>query len=206
MLRLDALRSGSIVLDLCCGAGDFTFWIAEQRPDVHVIGIDNAPPMLDEAVAIASEKKIKNVSFLCKSVIELKKEDLHLPKQFPTIKADQPLAAMIVSCLGFTTMENYVEVFRNTLPLLSEGGTYLIMDMYREPKILNRVANFFIEGILLGASSFRRCFDPLQEMLAEYQISKNTIADDIFRIPTMSPYIARGVKKSTKGTSRAIAL
>jgi ubiquinone/menaquinone biosynthesis C-methylase UbiE len=201
MLHLDAIKSDSIIIDLCCGTGVFTFWIAEQRPDVHVIGIDDAPHMLNEAMATASEKKIKNVSFLCKSVTELKEEHLHLPEQ-SSIEVDQLPVAMIVSFLGFSAMENYAEVFRNTLSLLPEGGTYLIADMYREPKILNRVANFFYEGILLGANSLRRCFDPMQEMLAEYQIYQKTIPDDIFRIPTMSPYIARGVKKSTKGTSK----
>ena len=201
MLRLGELKSGSVILDLCCGTGVFTFWIAEQRPDVHVIGIDNAPHMLDEAVATASEKKIKNVSFICKPVADLKKEDLHLPEQSP-IEATQLPISMIVSFFGFSAMENYAKTFRNTLSLLPEGGTYLIADMYREPKILNRVANFFYEGILLGANSFRRGFDPMQEMLAEYQIYQKTIPDDLFRIPTMSPYIARGVKKSTKDTSK----
>nr|VFJ48261.1 MAG: Ubiquinone/menaquinone biosynthesis C-methylase UbiE [Candidatus Kentron sp. FW]VFJ53529.1 MAG: Ubiquinone/menaquinone biosynthesis C-methylase UbiE [Candidatus Kentron sp. FW] len=196
MVPLGSLTPGSVVLDLCCGIGDFTFWIAERRTDVHVIGIDNAPAMLEGAIRTADEKGTRNVSFVCKDITELKKEDLPLPGK-SAVEPARAEIAMIVSYLGFSAMENYAEAFRHTLPLLSEGGTYLISDVSREPGVVNRVANFFVENILAGADSFRRCYEPLRETLAEFQIYRKTIPDDIFPFPfaTASPYIARGIRK-----------
>lgn len=43
------LRPGDRVLDIGCGAGDFTRSLAERVPDGIVVGVDPQPTMLDEA-------------------------------------------------------------------------------------------------------------------------------------------------------------
>lgn len=58
---------GDRVLDLGCGAGDFTRTIADLVPDGHVTGVDAQPSMLAEAQARAAG----NQSFVCTPLQEL---------------------------------------------------------------------------------------------------------------------------------------
>lgn len=58
--RLDAdflatftLAPDARVLDLGCGAGDFTAVLAGLVPDGHVVGVDPQPSMIEQAVAVA---------------------------------------------------------------------------------------------------------------------------------------------------------
>lgn len=48
---LDHLPQGARVLDVGCGGGLFTNYVADQRPDVRVVGIDLAQPQIDRARA-----------------------------------------------------------------------------------------------------------------------------------------------------------
>ena len=37
-------------LDVCCGTGDISIWLAEKRKDLNIVGIDFSSAMLNEAV------------------------------------------------------------------------------------------------------------------------------------------------------------
>ncbi len=51
------------VLDLACGPGGWALEVAHQVPSLEVIGVDNAPVMVEYATARAQSQNISNVSF-----------------------------------------------------------------------------------------------------------------------------------------------
>jgi trans-aconitate methyltransferase len=61
------LRPADRVLDLGCGAGDFTRAVADRVPDGLVVGVDPQPSMLEEATARASA----NQRFVCGTAQQL---------------------------------------------------------------------------------------------------------------------------------------
>jgi SAM-dependent methyltransferase len=60
---IERLRPGIEVLDVGCGPGTITADIAERVAPGAVIGIDNAPEILDTARATASDRGVENVRF-----------------------------------------------------------------------------------------------------------------------------------------------
>ena len=65
-LKFLEIKPNSMVLDLCCGSGDFTKIISEFQPKAKIIGLDNSKNMLK----IAKAKNPKS-SFLLADVTEL---------------------------------------------------------------------------------------------------------------------------------------
>lgn len=60
---IERLRPGVEVLDVGCGPGTITADIAERVAPGTVIGIDNAPEILDTARATARDRGVENVRF-----------------------------------------------------------------------------------------------------------------------------------------------
>jgi ubiquinone/menaquinone biosynthesis C-methylase UbiE len=60
---VDHLRPGMTVLDVGCGPGTITAGIAERIAPGRVLGIDNAPEILDTARATAHDRGVDNVDF-----------------------------------------------------------------------------------------------------------------------------------------------
>jgi SAM-dependent methyltransferase len=69
--RLPILPAGSVVLDLACGTGQPTFVLAQNRPDIEVLGVDMTPAMIDHARLKARENSVTNVRFDVMSVDRL---------------------------------------------------------------------------------------------------------------------------------------
>ena len=76
MMDIQSLSQDAIVLDLACGTGTVALWIAEQRPDIHVVGLDLAEDMIMKAESVSKELGLQNVSFICQSALTVTKEDL----------------------------------------------------------------------------------------------------------------------------------
>jgi len=149
--------------------------------------------MLDEAIEIAKDKKIDNASFILKSVTELTKEDLDLKNQKENLNI-----SMIVCYYGFSALRNHEESFNNTVSLLSEGGSYVIADQYRERTAMNRISHFLLENVLVAANCFLKYSDYIKDNLVDFEIKEKTVSDNVTRLPTatMVPYIVRGVKRT----------
>jgi ubiquinone/menaquinone biosynthesis C-methylase UbiE len=63
-VELASLRSGSQVLDVCCGAGASALPAAETvGPMGHVIGLDLANQLLESARAKAAQRRLGNIEF-----------------------------------------------------------------------------------------------------------------------------------------------
>jgi len=64
------LEAGQSVLDLCCGAGASAIPAARAvGPDGHVLGIDVAEPLLEQARAKAAAEHLQNIEFRCGDAI-----------------------------------------------------------------------------------------------------------------------------------------
>ena len=192
-LNLQALEPGSIVLDMGCGDGVFAFWIAEQRKDIFIIGVDESANMLAEAKKNQQEKQIKNTHFLCKSVVDFTTEDLNAFISERGIKKGG--ADLMCFSFALTAMSDYEKAFVNSLSLLSKNCVCFVMDMQRENTLINQVCHFFYEIVLLGGNCYRNIPAVMQEYLSDFKKYQKTITDDLFHFGTMSPYLAKGVKQ-----------
>lgn len=191
-LSLDRLAAGGVVLDIACGSGALTFWLAEQRADLQIVGVDISKEMLAQATEKAQNKGLHNVTFINQSALTLTTKDL--PVNQAVVKDSNTPLDMIVCSHGFSAMENYQAVFLHALSLLATGGTYLIMDIYYPQRTLFTIlTNYMIDGLLFGADVFRKPFLLMQEGLAGFTMFEKPIKD--FGFLPGHYYIAKGTKR-----------
>jgi SAM-dependent methyltransferase len=77
LLKKAGIKPGMIVMDLGCGTGLMTKWLAEQVGDTgQVIAVDNSESQLELAKKYIATNKITNVKYLCKDIHELSTNDL----------------------------------------------------------------------------------------------------------------------------------
>jgi ubiquinone/menaquinone biosynthesis C-methylase UbiE len=66
------IRNKKCVIDMACGQGEMTCWMAQQvAPDGIVIGIDISDEQLTIARQLALRKKINNILFIKKSILDV---------------------------------------------------------------------------------------------------------------------------------------
>ncbi|QPH09550.1 hypothetical protein C2857_000388 [Epichloe festucae Fl1] len=58
------IQPGMRILDIGCGPGTITVDLGAHVPDGHVVGLDRAAAVLDQARALAAEKGAQNVEFV----------------------------------------------------------------------------------------------------------------------------------------------
>ena len=78
LLKKAGIKSGIIVMDVGCGSGKMTKWLAEQVGLTgRVIATDNNQCQLELTKQYLDENKLSNVSYLCKGVEALSSVNLH---------------------------------------------------------------------------------------------------------------------------------
>jgi ubiquinone/menaquinone biosynthesis C-methylase UbiE len=155
MLAAETLPPGAVVMDLACGTGLIALCVAQKRPDVYVIGVDLAEDMLQRANRQAVEKKLDNVRFIRRDVLELPPTDLLAP--FGLADVGEPPLHMVLCAHGFSAMDNGRAVFDKSLSLLKPEGAYLILDIYFPGRSWGiRFLNNVIVKWLFGADQFRQ--------------------------------------------------
>jgi SAM-dependent methyltransferase len=71
------IKDKKCVVDMACGQGEMTCWMAQQiAPDGVVIGIDNSEEQLVLARQLALSKGINNILFIKKSILDADFSDL----------------------------------------------------------------------------------------------------------------------------------
>lgn len=65
------IREGMSVLEIGCGAGAFSFWLANKFPSCKITATISSPKMFANLRKKADELKISNINFLCQDVKEL---------------------------------------------------------------------------------------------------------------------------------------
>lgn len=184
----------SIILDLACGTGNIALWIAQQRPDVHVLGIDVSEAMLDRARVRADEQQLSNVVFLHKEPLALTSQNILDCFNIPN-NNKAPLD-MITCFHGYSAMkvETHQSVFEHTLSLLKEGGYYVIVDIYLEESH-SLASRFFrkFDSIVFGANDgYKKYWLLLKDTLTHFEMDEVCITQ---WGTSTNWYVARCIKK-----------
>jgi len=193
-LKIERLPASSIILDLACGTGNVALWIAQQRQDVHVLGIDVSEAMLERARVRADEKQLSNVVFLHKVPLALTSQNIL--DCFDVLPNNNAPLDMITCSHGYSAMkvETHQSVFEHTLSLLKEGGSYVIMDIYLDESH-SLASRFFrkFDSMIFGANDgYKKYWLLLKDTLTDFEIDEVCIKQ--WGVPT-NWYVARGVNK-----------
>jgi cyclopropane-fatty-acyl-phospholipid synthase len=105
------ISDGMDVLDMGCGWGSLSLWIAEHYPNCNITAVSNSAPQREYITAIAGERSLDNVR-----VITSDMNDFSPPGTYDRI----------VSVEMFEHMRNYPELFRRIATWLNPGGRFFM--------------------------------------------------------------------------------
>lgn len=115
MLRLTCQRArlddGMRVLDLGCGWGSLSLWIAERYPNCRVVALSNSQPQIDHIEERCSEQRLRNVEAVVADV-----NQLDLDETFDRI----------MSVEMFEHMKNYERLMAKIASLLTPEGKLFV--------------------------------------------------------------------------------
>lgn len=183
-LQIEKLPPDAVVLELACGTGIITHWIAEKRPDIRVIGVDISAAMLETARQKIRNKGLNNVQLIHKPALLLKSADLIGAEngEVPTAE-ESSIVDMVICAYGYTCFDDQETVFTNTLTMLKPHGTYVIIDAFRfKYSMLNRLSS-----LILGSDLSRPPWDLLKRELKDFSLIE--VQDHL-----ATYYIAKGIK------------
>ncbi|WP_410207877.1 ubiquinone/menaquinone biosynthesis methyltransferase [Fusobacterium sp.] len=118
-LKTETKNNGS-VLDVCCGTGDITIYLAEKRQDLTVTGVDFSPAMLEEAKK--KKKNLKNIKWICGDALSLP-----VP--------DENYSAACIS-FGLRNTSDYEQTLSQMIKVIKKGGTIYCLDSFVPDNIL----------------------------------------------------------------------
>ena len=105
------IQDGQQILDLGCGWGSLSLWIAERFPNCAVTAVSNSTSQREFIVARAKERKLDNIRVLVQDMNEFVSDD----------RFDR-----IVSVEMFEHMRNYGELFASINRWLAPGGRFFM--------------------------------------------------------------------------------
>lgn len=117
------IASATVVVDLACGTGITSIWLATNIPRARIIGIDASSRMLNAARRRAARLGLSDrCVFLQRDATTVSLNDLPV---------DRPVD--LVTCsLGYSVFPDWQAVFANTTKLLAPAGCYVVFDQYIE--------------------------------------------------------------------------
>ena len=110
-VRRAGITDGMRVLDLGCGWGSLSLWIAEHFPDTSVMSVSNSTSQRDFIVERATERAIENIE-----VVTCDMNDFATDRRFDRV----------VSIEMFEHMRNYGELFRRIDEWLLPDGRFFM--------------------------------------------------------------------------------
>ena len=110
-VRRAGITDGMQVLDLGCGWGSLSLWIAEHFPNTSVMSVSNSTSQRDFIVERAKERAIENID-----VVTCDMNDFETDKRFDRV----------VSIEMFEHMRNYGELFRRIDEWLLPDGRFFM--------------------------------------------------------------------------------
>lgn len=117
MLALTAsragLKDGDRILELGCGWGSLSLWMAERLPAAHVTAVSNSRPQREYILARARERGLTNLTVLTADANDL---DFPVGTTFDRV----------VSVEMFEHMRNYETLLRRIASWLVPGGTLFV--------------------------------------------------------------------------------
>ncbi len=105
------LADGQSVLELGCGWGSLTLWMAEKYPNSQITAVSNSAPQREHILARAKERGLANVEVLTRDM-----NDFQAPATYDRV----------VSVEMFEHMRNYPELFKRVASWLVPGGKLFV--------------------------------------------------------------------------------
>ena len=105
------IRDGQRILDLGCGWGSLSLWMAEHYPDADILAVSNSGPQRRHIEAAAGERGLRNLRVLTCDMNDFQPEG----------RFDR-----IVSVEMFEHMRNYRELFRRIGTWLQPDGRFFM--------------------------------------------------------------------------------
>lgn len=121
------MNINSIVLDLCCGTGDISYFLSKKKEVEKVIGVDFSKNMLK----IANEKnKNDKIDYIFADCTKLPFSD----NSFDAI----------TMCFGLRNIENIDTTLKEIQRVLKPNGLFLHMDFAKGNRILDKFFDIFV--------------------------------------------------------------
>lgn len=115
MIQLYATRAGIVdgmeVLDLGCGWGSFSLWLAERYPNCKITCLSNSHQQREYIESTAKQKSFKNIKVITEDI-----NKFSIDKKFDRI----------VSIEMFEHMRNYDQLFQKVAGLLKDDGKLFV--------------------------------------------------------------------------------
>ncbi|MEM1175932.1 MAG: cyclopropane-fatty-acyl-phospholipid synthase family protein [Pseudomonadota bacterium] len=105
------IENGMRILDMGCGWGSVSLYVAEHFPESQVVGVSNSSSQRDYILSQARERGLDNLE-----IITADMNDFEAPGTFDRI----------VSVEMFEHMRNYGELFRRISTWLNDGGRFFM--------------------------------------------------------------------------------
>ena len=187
-VELENLSPGSVILDLACGTGITTMWMAEMRPDIEIIALDISAEMIAKAKIAIEAKQLQNIHLVTMTAFDL------TPGKIQEITNSQrSVLDMVVCSHGYSAMDDPQPIFEHTLSLLKKGGYYVIMDEhYPKRNLLTILSQSLFDRWFLGANPFNKPWLLLEDELSHFVKYDKPLKN--FGIIPINYYVARGVK------------
>ncbi|MEX0868728.1 MAG: cyclopropane-fatty-acyl-phospholipid synthase family protein [Nitriliruptoraceae bacterium] len=107
---------GDVVLDLGCGWGSLTLWIAEHYPRCRVVGMSNSASQREFILARAADRGLANVDVRTIDVNDFVTDPPFAPRSFDRV----------VSVEMFEHVRNHAALTARLAELLRDGGTLFV--------------------------------------------------------------------------------
>ncbi len=146
------IEDGMSILDLGCGWGSFSLWIASVCPNSNIVGVSNSATQKKYIDSIAKDRGITNLT-----IITADMNKLDLSSQFDRI----------VSIEMFEHMRNYDKLFKKVARFMNDGGkAFVHVFSHKEMPYFfetegedNWMGRYFFTGGVMPSRNLFRQFD-----------------------------------------------
>lgn len=135
VLRTILSRPEAVVLDLCCGTGDMTLALLEQRPSTPstapLLAVDFSHNML----------QLGHSKFINNNILRIEADALHLPIYSGELD-------LISSAFGFRNLADYEAGLGEMFRVLRPGGEIAILECNKPGGVVGAVYNVYMNHVM----------------------------------------------------------